>query len=153
MAEKNLYTRRLKCLQNLIKKNFESSDFIQAHPEMTTTKGFIIGYINWAKKEGRPVYQKDIERDYSISRSTASEFLDSLEQDGIIMRVVDQNDQRKKQLFCTEKGEELMFELHQTLNDVNIKMLEGFTEEETKTFEILLERMILNLKKGDGNND
>jgi len=150
---KNLYTRRVKCLQNLIKKNFEYSDYIKANPDMTTTKGFIIGYINWANKENRPVYQKDIERDFQISRSTASEFLDSLEQSGIIKRVVDEVDQRKKQLFCTEKGHELMSELDQTMKEVNVKMLEGFSDEEKEVFKSLLERMINNLKKGVCNND
>ena len=149
LNEKTAVTRKIKCLHSLIKKNFDNSDFIKEYPDMTSTKGFVIGYIFKKSEKKELVYQKDIERDFSISRSSASELLNNLENQDLITRVAEESDQRMKRISLTDKSNALMMNLRETMLGTNKKMVSGFTQEEIDLVDSFIDRMIENLKKED----
>ena len=93
----------------------------QFHPQnevedVTPMHEWILSYLFWHRDE--PVYQRDIEREFSITRSTVTNILQLMERKGYIERQSVPQDARLKRLVLTEKGacirEKTMQALHQT---------------------------------------
>ena len=109
---------------------------------VTPMHDWIMSYLYWHKNE--PVYQRDIEREFSITRSTVTNILQLMERKGYIERQSVPQDARLKRLILTEEGgrvhEKTMLSLHQT--DEFVAGL--LTEEENA--ELL--RLLNKLRKG-----
>ena len=84
--------------------------------DVTPMHEWILSYLFWHRDE--PVYQRDIEREFSITRSTVTNILQLMERKGYITRQSVEQDARLKQLVLTEKGrqfhEDTMRAFHQT---------------------------------------
>ena len=76
----------------------------------------IIEYLYRHRDE--PVFQRDIEREFSITRSTVTNILQLMERKGYIRRLSVPQDARLKQLVLTEEGiqrhEKTLLSFHQT---------------------------------------
>lgn len=106
--------------------------------------GWIMEYLY--RNSETPVFQRDIEREFSITRSTVTNILQLMERKGYIARQSVEQDARLKQLVLTEKGrqfhENTMLALHQT--DEYVAGL--LTEEENTELLRLLNKLYLGLK-------
>ena len=84
--------------------------------QATPMHGWIIGYLY--RHRDAAVFQRDIEREFSITRSTVTNILQLMERKGYIERRSVPQDARLKRLVLTEKGacihEKTMQSLHQT---------------------------------------
>ena len=67
-------------------------------------QGWIIGYLYRHSEEA--VFQKDLEAEFQMARSTASGILQAMEKKGLITREPIPRDARLKRLVLTEKGME-----------------------------------------------
>ena len=109
---------------------------------LTGMHGYLIRYLY--ENRGRDVFQRDIEKAFSISRSTVTVTLQLMEKNGLICRESVAQDARLKRLILTEEGgrvhEKTMLSLHQT--DEFVAGL--LTEEENA--ELL--RLLNKLRKG-----
>ena len=112
--------------------------------DVTPMHEWILSYLFWHRDE--PVYQRDIEREFSITRSTVTNILQLMERKGYITRQSVEQDARLKQLVLTEKGrqyhEDTMRAFHQT--DEYVAGL--LTEEENTELLRLLNKLYLGLK-------
>lgn len=106
---------------------------------VTPMHDWIMSYLFWHKDE--PVYQRDIEREFSITRSTVTNILQLMERKGYIERQSVPQDARLKKLVLTEEGarihEKTLHSLHQT--DEFIESL--LTPEENAEFLRLLNKL------------
>ena len=84
--------------------------------DVTPMHEWILSYLFWHRDE--PVYQRDIEREFSITRSTVTNILQLMERKGYIRRLSVPQDARLKQLVLTEEGiqrhEKTLLSFHQT---------------------------------------
>ena len=112
--------------------------------QATPMHGWIIEYLY--RHRDAAVFQRDIEREFSITRSTVTNILQLMERKGYITRRSVEQDARLKQLVLTEKGrqfhENTMLALHQT--DEYVAGL--LTEEENTELLRLLNKLYLGLK-------
>ena len=112
--------------------------------QATPMHGWIIEYLY--RHRDAAVFQRDIEREFSITRSTVTNILQLMERKGYIARQSVAQDARLKQLVLTEKGrqfhENTMLALHQT--DEYVASL--LTEEENTELLRLLNKLYLGLK-------
>ena len=111
---------------------------------VTPMHGWIMEYLY--RNSDTPVFQRDIEREFSITRSTVTNILQLMERKGYIARRSVEQDARLKQLVLTEKGrqfhEDTMRAFHQT--DEYVASL--LTEEENTELLRLLNKLYLGLK-------
>lgn len=77
----------------------------QGVEDVTMMHGWILGYLQ--HNSHRDVYQRDIERDFSITRSTVTNILQLMEKKGYILRESVPHDARLKRLVITEAGIEM----------------------------------------------
>ena len=106
---------------------------------VTPMHEWIMSYLFWHKDE--PIYQRDIEREFSITRSTVTNILQLMERKGYIERQSVPQDARLKRLVLTEEGvrihEKTMQSLHQTDEFVSSLL----TEEENAELLRLLNKL------------
>ena len=134
------------CVANLIRKEFDNlgSGNMEDGGRITRMNMWVIDYI-YAKKD-KDVFQKDIERKMSITRSTASKIIDLMVQKKLVERSAVGYDARLKKLTLTPKALKLRDEMEKNSKKVYEKVMAGFSEEE----EQLLLSYILRIK---GNMD
>lgn len=133
----------IRSLSNLIKRYVENSPIKKRVDSITGTNGWIIGYI--AENSDRDIFQKDFEKEFGITRSTASKVVNLMIHKGLLEHQVVPYDARLKKLVLTPKA----MEIHQLVT-VDKQRLEdnltkGFTKEELDNLYSYIERMKNNL--------
>ena len=131
----------LKTINNLLKRKIENE--ISANEEMTRNHAYILCFL-YEQKE-RDIFQKDIEIEFSIRRSTATEILNLMEKNGLIKRMSYKKDARLKKILLTKKG----LQIHQqTYNKIQIfeqKLKNNLTKEELGKFFSVLDKIKNNI--------
>ena len=135
---------QLRRVNNLIFRKIGQIARTNGVEAVTPMHGWIMEYLY--RNSETPVFQRDIEREFSITRSTVTNILQLMERKGYITRQSVEQDARLKQLVLTEKGrqfhEDTMRAFHQT--DEYVAGL--LTEEENTELLRLLNKLYLGLK-------
>ncbi len=137
--------REVSCLKNLFSRNIENNDTVRFVNELTSANAHILRFL--AKNQNTDIYQKTIEENFSITKSTTSKVLKLMEQNGLINRLGVDNDARLKKIILTEKGLAIHESIRNVLDDVEKKALDGFNEEEIEMLYSFFDRIKTNLKK------
>lgn len=93
------------------------------------------------------VYQKDIERVFTISGATATNMIKGLEKNGLVERIPDKKDARLKRLVLTEKAIVREERIRKIIMALEGGMVKGFTQEEITIYSSMTERIIQNLEE------
>lgn len=100
----------LKMLDNLLHKTIDASlRTVETDSQITRMHHWIIGYLH--RRQGEDVFQRDVEAEFRISRSTTSSMITLMEKKGLIRRESVPGDARLKKLTLTDKAVE-MHRLH-----------------------------------------
>lgn len=137
--------REVSCLKNLFSRNIENNETIRFVNEITSANANILRFL--AKNQNTDIYQKTIEENFSITKSTTSKILKLMEQNGLIKRLGVDNDARLKKIILTEKGLAINESVRNVLDDVEKKALDGFSEDEIDMLYSFFDRIKINLKK------
>ena len=113
---------------------------------ITGAIGNILHYII-VESEKRSVYQKEIEREFGLRPSTATEALKHLEKEGLIVRVPDESDARFKKIEFTEKAGKIKDLLRNEVDKSEEILLRGISPEEQKCFMEITAKMLENLEE------
>ena len=107
---------QIRRVDNLIFRRINQFARANGVEQATPMHGWIIEYLYRHREE--PVFQRDIEQEFSITRSTVTNILQLMERKGYIRRQSVPQDARLKQLVLTEEGicfhEKTMLCFHQT---------------------------------------
>ena len=137
---------RVRTLSVAIKRAFDAS---KPQESCTNTHGWVIGYLY--DNRHRDIYQRDIEKQFSVRRPTMTEILKLMEKNGLIQRVKDNTDGRLKKIMLTEKA----LKIHQK-HESNIDVFENYitqdiTEAELNQFFAVMDKISANVKKAEEN--
>ena len=114
-------------------------DSIPAIKENKNLTGIQIWVLNFLFRSAeKDVYQRDVEREFNIRRSTGG---------GLIRREPVDFDARLKKIVLTEYAEDIRKQLQAQIKRTEAQMTEGFTDEEIETFFSFVERFKNKLKK------
>ena len=86
------------------------------------------------EKKEEPVYQKDLQEFFHISKAAISEGIQSMEKKGLIQRIPSKIDARKNKIELTEIGKECLMEIERIKEEENKEILKEFKEEEIENF-------------------
>ena len=136
---------RIKSLNNQIKRLLERSAIKKNVANLTGMQCGILGFLGENVK--RDVFQKDIEAEFNIRRSTATGMLQLLERDGYIERIGVPGDARLKKIVMTDKAMELDQKAKQNILMIQKKLTKGISEEELELFYQVLTKMSENIKE------
>lgn len=136
-----------KILHQCFRRRFEENARKRGLDDVTITHGRILGFI--ARGQGRDVYQKDIENEFHINRSTVTSIMQVMEKNGLIERRMVPQDNRLRQVLLTQKGEEMHRKTVSVIDDTEQQMLEGIPEAEIIAFFETVYKIENNLTKED----
>lgn len=92
-------------------------------------------------------YQKEIAEIVGIDEPSASRILNNLIREEYVIRKPDPNDHRKKMIFITKKGRDLLPIVLEQTEKVDEESYEGFTSDERAILDQLLVKIANNLNK------
>jgi len=115
---------------------------------MSGAQGNILNYILVDGRK-RPVYQKNIEKEFGLRPSTATEALKNLEAKGLICRISEKQDGRLKRIELTSKAEEIRHLITSEIAESENLLLKGITEEERRIFIEIGKKMLKNLDEAE----
>lgn len=93
-----------------------------------------------------PVFQRDVESTFGLSRSTATGILQLMEKNGLILRESVESDARLKSLIPTEKAASLDAQIGEYLRQTEQKLTSGLSNAQIALFQESAARMYANLK-------
>ena len=134
---------QIKSLGNLVMRFLESENTAEGFDDATCSNGWILRYLR--ENEGRDVYQKDLEKEFCITRSTASKVITLMEQKGYIVRRTVEVDGRLRRLELTEKANQLMEHRRRTGNKAEKTLTAGLSEAEVEEFFRITNKMKENM--------
>ena len=138
MSESNecRFGREIRIISNLMRRRLDSSAVMTRAKNITGTGGWLLGYL-YANRD-RDIYQRDVEKEFSIRRATSSKVITRLEDKGFVRRESVDCDARLKKLVLTEEGIKIQRDVCRELDDFDEKLISVLTEDEQKTlFELL----------------
>lgn len=138
----------MRSLSHRIHRFFQNSPNKKTVDTITGTNGWIIGYL--ADRQDRDVFQKDIEREFDVTRSTASKVIDLMEQKGLVERQKVASDARLRKLVLTEKSLQLAELIAEDKKHLDEVLMRNFTEEEKEKLTEFITRMRKNLEEEGG---
>lgn len=109
--------------------------------EITRIQWIALYYL---KTKGK-ISQRDLSNLMNVADSSAGRLLDRLERDGFIKRERDVEDRRVTYITLTKEGDRLICELMPIGDEFNNDLMRGISEEELRTYEKVLKKMISNV--------
>ena len=113
---------------------------------LTPMQKHVLTFILFETME-RDLYQRDIEEEFRIRRSTASGILQLMEKNGFIYRKSVARDARLKQIIPTEKAEKLRMDILVNIQEMEKKLIGGIPKEDLEVCLRVLRKMICNLSE------
>lgn len=142
--EKRAVGQELHRLHQTVSRYLEHNAKRSGIDEITMMHGWILRYL-YENRE-KEVFQKDIEKTFSIGRSTVTNLIQILEKKEYIRRETVERDARLKRVLLTEKGvknNEMLKAMFDRMNDVLEKDISG---EELEVFFRVCDKIRNNLK-------
>lgn len=136
----------LRSLNNMMMRFVESTASKRELDAITGTNGWIIGFL--AQQQGQAVFQRDLEKAFGITRSTASKVVDLMVKKGLVERHSVAYDARLRQLVLTEKAWAVANVMQTEGEGLERRLLEGFSAREIEQLTDYICRMKQNMREG-----
>lgn len=135
----------IKSINNMIRRKLDVRFTEAGLGELLGMQGPMLGYL-YREGQKRDVFQKDIEKEFNIRRSTATVMMQNLEQKGFVIRVPVNQDARLKKILMTPKAVEYQKAINKQIGAFNENLEHGITAEEKAEFLRILEKIKKNLE-------
>ena len=147
MKRQRTVCQEIRVLSLMLKRLADSTLSELFDREITDVQGRVIGFLY--HNQDRPIYQKDVEAEFSITRATTSKMLTLMEKNGLIVRSTVTYDARLKELRLTEKALDYAYQVRSGLDAFEASVTQALTEEERETLLRLLRKLEDNVSSAE----
>ena len=148
---RNMHTGRLvRMLNHQLKRNQKPEEAVE-DDELTPMQRHILNYI-LLETLHRDIYQKNLEEEFQVRKSTVSGILKLSEKNGFIYRESVKEDARLKRILPTKKAEALRPSILEHIHETEIRMTEGVSEQDLFLCKKVLYQMCQNLAEKNREN-
>ena len=148
---RNMHTGRLvRMLNHQLKRNQKPEEAVE-DDELTPMQRHILNYI-LLETLHRDIYQKNLEEEFQVRKSTVSGILKLIEKNGFIYRESVKEDARLKRILPTKKAEALRPGILEHIHETEIRMTEGVSEQDLFLCKKVLYQMCQNLAEKNREN-
>ena len=92
------------------------------------------------------ITQKDIAANFQISAAAVAVSVRKLEEEGLISRIADENDNRSNVITLTDRGRQIVDQTKTLISKIDEAMFAGFDDEEIAQFSAYLARLCDNIR-------
>lgn len=133
----------IRTLSNLIYRKINQM-VVEEEETLTAHQDWVLRFL--LDNPDSDIVQRDIEKRFSIRRSTASRMLQLMEKNGYITRVSVPQDARMKKIVITDKGREACERMRERLQRFEMLFQDGISEEDMEVFLRVTRRMEENIR-------
>ena len=137
MSEIKHIGRKINILSHKIKRRIGK---VSLEYGISSMQAKILGYI-FHQAPKRDIFQKTIEEEFDIRRSSVTSVLSLMEKNGLIERVSVCEDARLKKIILTDKGAEVHKSVYKEIEIVESIIYDSLSKEELELFSEILERL------------
>ena len=131
-------------IRHVAKKIKHEIDYRTMTLGITGYQSRIIRYI-LDKSQDQEVFQKDIEEEFKIKRSSVTSVLQTMEKNGLIQRISVKQDARLKKIILTDKALQLSNQCNEIIYQFENDLQKNLTPEELASFMNVLQKLNQNL--------
>lgn len=131
--------KEIKSLNNLLCRNFVRNLKEHLGEDATVMHGWILIFI--VKSEPDEVFQKDVEKEFKIAKSTATAILKLMEKKDLITRESVPYDERLKKLCLTDKGRNLTDRMWEKAQESDKALVAGIPQDKLDIFYSVLDEI------------
>lgn len=142
MKRKDTIGYKIRLIHNQIHKTMEAKRK-ENEGDLTAVQCWMMRFIK--DREGEDIYQRDIEKEFKISRATASNMLSLMERKGLIERLPVEHDARLKKLVLTERARNMQERAESDMKQMEDVLVRGMSEAEILQLKNALNRILENL--------
>lgn len=144
--EQHSIVRHMQILNNAIKRHIDRNfECKKALDKLSGSGGWILSRVFESEHSGKPLYQRDFEQEFGITRSTASKMLSGLEKKGLVQRTKVSSDGRLKRILPTERSKAIGESVYREMSKLEKQLEDDFTPEELETLYSFFERIEKNI--------
>lgn len=132
-------------LEKLMARQRGYSAAHQDADRQTGMHGYLLRYLY--ENQERDVFQRDIEKAFSISRSSVTVTLQLMEKNGLIRRESVAQDARLKRIVLTQKARDLHRQIEADILAFESNLARGISEKEQEVFLRVAKKMQENLRE------
>lgn len=148
MSKEKYIGMELSKINNMLRRDFARADIKKEVEDATGKNSWIIGYL--AENSDKEIFQRDIEEQFLIRRSTVSNMIQLMEKKGYITRESVSYDARLKKLVLTPKAWEMHRMMFENIIKNEEKMRQGISENDLEVFFSVLDKIKHNLENEGG---
>lgn len=145
MQERRRITFILRVIHNQIKMAIHKSAPVTEKGPTTQLQGGVLGYLYHHRDQ--PVYQRDLEKEFRISRATATNTLQVMEREGLIVRRAQDRDGRLKRIQMTQEAYRHHEMIERHMDWIGAQLLTGMSDAEVSELYRLLGILMQNLER------
>jgi len=138
---------RVRTLSVAIRRAIDAGRQQQESRKCTGIHGWVIGYLY--DNRHKDIYQKDIEKQFSVRRPTMTEILKLMEKNGLVERVKDDRDGRLKKIKLTPLALDIHRRRQQEIEIFEEYIRQGISDEELKGFFSTIEKICANVEQAE----
>ena len=132
-------------IHHIISRNMDASVISAIDDNLTVSQAYVIDFISNEGKD-KEIFQKDLEREFDLKRSSISLMLNNMEKSDLIERVPVTEDARLKKIILTQKSIKIYEKISTAIDSIENKLSENITPEEIKVFQSVLDKIRSNLE-------
>ena len=129
----------------IISRKVDAAVIRSIDDNMTVSQAYVIDFISNISSSD-DIFQKDLEKEFDLKRSSVSLMLNNMEKNDLIKRVPVAEDARLKKIVLTEKAIGLSEKISNAIDLVENDLAEGITPEEVEVFYKVLDKIRNNLE-------
>ena len=138
-------------LNNGLHRKLHNSALFREVQGMTCKNGWLIAFL--ASNQDRAVYQRDLEKEFNITRSTASRVISLMEKKNFVMRHGVEGDARLKEITLTEKALDVVEKIQQSNTQMEAELTKGFSDAEVTQLTDYLQRLLENIEQASAEEE
>lgn len=134
-------TRYVSKLSNKLRRKI---DAFSTRDHMSGSQGKVLHFL---LTQTGDVFQKDIEDEYTLRPSTATELLKKMEQNGLIHREALPGDARRKRIIVSEKALSYKDDVMADITQLEAELTHGIPQEDMEVFFRVIKKMLENMSE------
>ena len=132
-------------INHIISRKVDAAVISSIDDNLTVSQAYVIDFISMEGKH-RDIFQKDLEKEFDLKRSSISLMLNNMEKNDLIQRIPVAEDARLKKIILTEKAITLNKKISNAIDSVENKLCKDITLEEINMFYKVLNKIRNNLE-------
>ncbi len=135
--------RQINKISNYLRRRSQKT---QEKIGLTNNQALVLDYIMASPV---PVYQKDIEKEFDLRSSSATELIGGMEDKGWIERVPSLNDKRLKEIIFKDDSGLVSKSIKDEITNTENQLIKDIDEKDLEVFMKVTNQMIKNLEVND----